>query len=305
MDFSNILVFAGPLYVSFILIELMVSRSIGLKSLYNWRDLGASTLVGVGTAVIGPLLNVFLVAWLLSTVYELFNPVINGMRMNILGYESLGWAWYIWLLCQFLDDFSFYWYHRLSHTVRLFWAAHLPHHSSEHFNFGTGIRIGWFVLLYKPIFYLWLVAIGFHFEMVMICMAIETIYQFQLHTKFVPRLGALEYLFVTHTQHQVHHARNIEYLDKNHGGILSIFDRLFGTFRALGNQNNIEFGVLHPPNSYNPLIVVTHEFKDIWQDVKNANSIYSAIMYIFGPPGWSHDNSRKTTRQLQKEQSEF
>jgi hypothetical protein len=134
-------------------------------------------------------------------------------------------------------------------------------------------------------------------------MAIETIYQFQLHTKFVPRLGVLEYLFVTHTQHQVHHSRNIEYLDKNHGGILSIFDRLFGTFRELGDQNNIEYGVLHPPNSYNPLVVVTHEFKDIWLDVKKANSIQSAFMYVFGPPGWSHDNSRKTTRQLQKEQS--
>ena len=136
MDFSNILVYAGPLYVSFILIELMVSRSLGLKNLYNWRDLGASTLLGMGTALIGPLLNVILVAWLLSTVYELFNPQINGIRLNIFGYESFGWAWYIWLVCQFLDDFSFYWYHRLSHTVRLFWAAHLPHHSSAHFNFG-------------------------------------------------------------------------------------------------------------------------------------------------------------------------
>ena len=256
----------------------MVSRSLGLKDLYNWRDLGASTLLGIGTAFIGPLLNVILIAWLLSTVYELFNPVINGIRINLLGYQSFGWAWYIWLTFQFLDDYSFYWYHRLSHTVRLFWAAYLPHHSSDHYNFGTGIRIGWFVLLYKPIFYLWLVAMRFHFEVVIICMAIETIYQFQLYTKFVPRLGVLEYLFVTHTQHQVRYARNIEYLDKNHGGILSIFDRLFGTFRKLGDHNKIEFGVLHPPNSYNPLIVVTHEFKDIWQDVKQANTISSAFM---------------------------
>ena len=99
----------------------MVSRSLGFKDLYNWRDLGASTLLGIGTAFIGPLLNVILVAWLLSTVYELFNPVINGIRINLLGYQSFGWAWYIWLTFQFLDDYSFYWYHRLSHTVRLFW----------------------------------------------------------------------------------------------------------------------------------------------------------------------------------------
>ena len=301
MDFNNILVYAGPLYVGLIVLELGVSRSLGLKDLYNWRDLGASALLGIGTAIIGPLLNVLVITWILSSVYELFNPLVNGIRMNILGFESFGWAWYIWLLCQVLDDLSFYWYHRLSHTVRLFWAAHLPHHSSEHYNYGTGIRIGWFVLLYKPIFYVWLVAIGFHFEMLMICMAIETLYQFQLHTKFIPRLGFLEYIFVTHTQHQVHHARNIKYLDKNHGGILSIYDRMFGTFKELGDQSEIEYGVLHPPNSYNPLIVVSHEFKDIWHDVKNANTPYHALMYVFGPPGWSYDGSRKTARQLQKE----
>jgi len=84
-----------------------------------------------------------------------------------------------------LDDFTFYWYHRLSHTIRIFWTIHIAHHSSEHYNYGTAIRISWFVGLYKPFFYLWILALGFHYEILIFCLRIETIYQFQLHTKYI------------------------------------------------------------------------------------------------------------------------
>ncbi|MCB0651490.1 MAG: sterol desaturase family protein [Saprospiraceae bacterium] len=301
MDISNPIIYAAPVFIGFIVLEASLSRLFGDKKLYEARDFGASLFIGAGTLVLGSLLKVMVISILFFYVYQFFNPLVDGVRMNIFGYQSFGYAWYVWLACQFLDDFSFYWYHRLSHTIRILWAMHLPHHSSDHFNYGTGIRIGWFVLIYKPIFYLWILAIGFPYEMLLICLGIETIYQFQLHTQYVPKLGFLEKFLVTHSQHQVHHSRHIPHLDMNHGGILCIFDKLFGTFYEYDpSTDKVEYGVLHPPDSFNPFVILTHEFKDIWNDVKNASNPHEAFMYVFGPPGWSVDGSRETSKNLQK-----
>jgi sterol desaturase/sphingolipid hydroxylase (fatty acid hydroxylase superfamily) len=256
--------------------------------------------MGLGAVLIAPLIKVVSAAFIFNLVYGIFNPEINGVRTNIMGYESFGWAWYVWIICQFLDDFTYYWFHRLNHTVRFLWAAHIVHHSSHNFNLGTGLRNGWFTLLYKPLFYMWLPAIGFPPAMVMVCLAIESLWQFQLHTKYVPKMGFLEKFLNTHTMHQVHHAQNLEYLDKNHGGYLNIFDKIFGSWVELDEQIDIKFGVVHGPDSYNPLVILTHEYKDIYHDVRNAKNLYQAFMYIFGPPGWSPDGSTLTVRQLQR-----
>ena len=136
--------------------------------------------------------------------------------------------------------------------------------------------------------------------MVVVCLGIEAIWQFQLHSVYVPKLGFLEKIFNTHTMHQVHHAKNLDYLDKNHGGFLNIFDRIFGTWKELDDHVNIKYGVSPSPNSYNPLVILTHEYKEIWMDVKKTKNLRHKLMYIFGPPGWSHDNSTLTVQQLQK-----
>ena len=146
---------------------------------------------------------------------------------------------------------------------------------------------------------MWLPAIGFHPEMVLVCLGIEALWQFQLHSQFVPRLGFLEWFMNTHRQHQVHHAMNLEYLDKNHGGFLNIFDRLFGTWKDYDEKIDIEYGVINDPNSYNPLVIVSHEYKDIWRDVKKSKNLYEAFMYVFGEPGWSPDGSTLTVKQQQ------
>lgn len=283
-----------------ILLELAYSQHNHDK-LYQWKDLLASFSMGIGSALIAPLIKIISAASIFFLVYEIFNPEVNGVRTNIMGYESFGWAWYVWLSCQFLDDFSYYWLHRLNHTVRFMWAAHIVHHSSSNFNLGTGVRNGWFTLLYKPLFYMWLPAIGFHPEMVLVCLGIESIWQFQLHTQYIPRLGFLEKFLNTHTQHQVHHARNLEYLDKNHGGYLNIFDKIFGSWKELDDKIEIEYGVVHEPDSYNPLIIVSHEYKSLWRDVKTSRNLYEAFMYIFGEPGWSPDGSSLTVKQLQRQ----
>ncbi|MEC8831159.1 MAG: sterol desaturase family protein, partial [Bacteroidota bacterium] len=245
MDFTNPLVYGVPVFIAFILLELTYSKTHNDDQLYNWKDLAASSFMGVGSAILGPLFKVAFAILLFEGTYELFNPVVEGVRTNIMGYESFGYAWYIWILCQLADDFTYYWFHRANHEVRILWAAHIVHHSSDNFNLGTAIRNGWFTILYKPFFYIWMPAIGFPPEMVLVCLGIEALWQFQLHTVYVPKLGFLEKIFNTHTMHQVHHAQNVEYLDKNHGGFLNIFDRIFGTWKELDDDIDVKYGVIH------------------------------------------------------------
>lgn len=293
LGITNPLVYALPAFVLLICIELYLSVKHD-RHIYYWKDLAASVSVGLGAGT----LAVFTKAASLLMFFfffELFKP----LRVSWFGYEHFGWAWYIWLICQLADDFTYYWYHRLSHEVRVLWAAHLVHHSSEKFNFGTGVRNGWFTLFYKPMFWIWMAVIGFHPFMMATCLGIQAIYQFHLHTKSVPNLGFLEKFMNTPTQHQVHHSKNHAYLDKNHGGFLNIFDRLFGTFLDLDRNNKADFGILKPPESYNPIVIVTHEYKNIWDDVKSAKNWKERFMYVFGPPGWSPDGSTMTVKELQ------
>lgn len=300
MDFTNPLVYGAPAFIAFILLELTYSKTHGDDDLYDWKDFAASSVMGIGSAIIGPLLKVILLVVLFTYAYEFFNPLVDGVRTNIMGYQSFGYAWYVWLLCQLADDFTYYWFHRANHEIRILWAAHIVHHSSNNFNLGTAIRNGWFTLLYKPFFYVWMPIVGFPVEMVVVCLAIESFWQFQLHSKYVPKMGIIEKVFNTHTMHQVHHAQNVEYLDKNHGGFLNIFDKIFGTWKEYDEDIDVKFGVIHAPNSNNPIVILTHEFKDIWNDTKKSKKLSDKLMYIFGPPGWSHDGSTMTVKQQQR-----
>jgi len=297
-EYLNLLKWAFPFFFLFIIVEYVVTAVKELK-VYNFKDFLASSAFGIGTILLTPLIKAFITTTLFFLMYELFNPLVNGTRTHLLGYESFQWQWYAWGLCMLLDDFFYYWFHRLNHTVRILWAAHIVHHSSNHFNYGTGVRNGWFTLLYKPLFYMWIPALGFRPEMVLACMVIESLWQFQLHNKYVPKLGFLERFINTHTMHQVHHAKNVEYLDKNHGGFLNIFDRVFGTWKEYDETIDIEYGVVHDPQSYDPWIILTHEYANIWNDVKTAKNPYEAFMYVFGEPGWSPDGSTLTVKQQQ------
>lgn len=300
MDLTNPLIYGVPCFIAFILLEITYSHTHDDKDLYNWKDFMASGAMGIGSAILGPLVKLTVLIVVFNWAYELFNPMVDGVRMNIMGYKSFGYAWYIFLLCQLADDFTYYWFHRANHEIRVLWAAHIVHHSSDHFNLGTAIRNGWFTLLYKPFFYMWMPAIGFPVEVVIFCLAIESFWQFQLHSLYVPKMGWVEKIFNTHTMHQVHHSQNVEYLDKNHGGFLNIFDKIFGTWKELDDDVEVKFGVIHAPQSYNPLVILTHEYKDIWRDMKKSPKLWHKFMYVFGPPGWSHDGSTMTVKQQQR-----
>ena len=292
---------ASPVLIALLVSELIYSRVKGHKHIYKWKDLLASSLMGVGAMILNPLVKFFITAILFFFSYAVFNPIENGIRINILGYESFGWAWYTWIICQILNDFSHYWLHRFNHTVRFMWAAHIVHHSSEHYNFGTALRLSWIALIYKPLFYTWLTIIGFHPEMVLVCLGIESVWQFLLHTSYCPKLKFLESFLITPKQHEVHHATNVEYLDKNHGAIFNIWDKVFGTWKDYDSEISIKYGVVHSPNSYNPFVIATHEYASIWTDVKKAKNFKEALMYIFGPPGWHPNGKTLTVRQMQRQ----
>jgi sterol desaturase/sphingolipid hydroxylase (fatty acid hydroxylase superfamily) len=207
-----------------------------------------------------------------------------------------------WSTLLIAQDFMFYWLHRVDHYCRFFWAVHVTHHSSEEFNLTVGFRSSVFQPLYRFIYFIPLSLVGFDPLDTMFMYAATQIYGILIHTKTVGKLGILEWVLSTPSHHRVHHASNVKYLDKNMGMVFIIWDRLFGTFAK--EDEEVKFGLTSNINSYNPLHMVFHEWKNIGKDLKKGNSIRDKFMYVFGPPGWSHDGSTKTARQLRKELQE-
>lgn len=300
---KNPITWASPALLALIAIEWIYSRYKGHKKLYELKDFLTSSAMSIGVLILNTLLKFISAAAIFYAVYELCNSEVNGIRTNVFGYQSFGWAWYVWIMCQFLDDFTHYWFHRLNHTVRVMWAAHMVHHSSEHYNYGTALRISWVSNIYKPLFYAWLPMVGFHPEMVLFCLGIEAVWQFLLHTAYCPTLKYFNRLFITPRQHQVHHGKNIKYLDKNHGAIFNVFDKVFGSWQPLEDDIAIEYGVTKGPETNNPIEINTHEYKAIWEDIKSSKSIREVLMFTFGPPGWSPDGKTLTVRELQRSSS--
>lgn len=286
-------------YLYPILLALIVIEYFNARHLYDVKESLSGMVIAIVASIIASFTKVVAVA-IFFVVFELAAP----LRESLLGYTSLGWAWYIWILCLVGDDFNFYWHHRLSHSIRLLWAAHLPHHSARTYNFTVSVRNGWFITLYKPIFWLWMPLLGFEPVMIATCLVINAAYQFFLHTQLVGSFGILEKVFNTPWVHQVHHSCNVHYLDKNHGGILIIWDRLFGTFQDQIPGVKAKYGILKDPDTYNPIKHNLYEFQNIIRDVKKAKNAKEVFMYIFGPPGWSPDKSTLTAREMQLQYAE-
>lgn len=257
------------------------------KEQYNVKDATSSIVMGIGSAVINTLVKL-IVVWLFYKIYQ--------FRLF-----DLGTAWWVWVLLFFADDFSFYMHHRACHEIRLFWAAHVNHHSSVNYNLAVALRQSWGELFHKYIWWMWLPFLGFRPEMILIMMSISLIYQYLLHTTLVNRLGILEYVLNTPSHHRVHHASNTRYLDRNHAGILIIWDRMFGTFQEELRQEPVIYGITKNIHTYNPLKIATHEYVALIHDVVKAPGLMNKLKYIFMPPGWSHDGSTQTANQLRKQ----
>ncbi len=190
-----------------------------------------------------------------------------------------------WAAVFLLVDLAYYWSHRLSHQINLLWAGHVVHHSSEEYNLAVALRQSSLHGLFTWIFYVPLALLGVPWTMYVTCYALNLVYQFWIHTRAVGRMGRFtEWVLNTPSHHRVHHGVNPKYLDKNHGGVFIIWDRLFGTFQV--EEEEPVYGITTPLRSWNPLWANIHVFHDIARDAWRARSWRDRFMYIFGPPGW-------------------
>ncbi|APE27638.1 sterol desaturase family protein [Aurantiacibacter gangjinensis] len=286
MDFDPV-AYAIPVFIALILAELLWSRRGGARSAYEWRDTGTSLAIGLGSTVAGALTGGAVVSMLVA-VHDL-SPL------------AIGWAWWAWPLCFVLDDLAYYWFHRCAHRVRWFWASHVNHHSSQHYNLSTALRQSWtgfFALSF--IFRLPLAAIGFEPGMILICGGINLVYQFWIHTEAVKRMPRwFEAVMNTPSHHRVHHAVNARYLDRNYAGTFIVWDKLFGTFAAEDDADRIRYGIVSQLGTFNVLYAVFHEWIGIARDVWRAPWRHK-LSYLLREPGWSHDGSRETSDMIRQ-----
>ena len=189
----------------------------------------------------------------------------------------------LWVIAFFLCDLVLYAYHLLGHKTRILWAAHVAHHSSLHYNLSVGFRINFFHLFYRFIFWAPLCLIGITPEMILVIESLTAIWNFLIHTEKIKKLGFLDLIFNTPSNHRVHHASNPQYIDKNLGGILIIYDRLFGTYAKETIQP--VYGITHNIYSHHPKDVLLHEYKNVFSQVSKIKGLKNKVYFLFSKPG--------------------
>lgn len=195
---------------------------------------------------------------------------------------SLEDHWYHWITAYIVIDFLSYWYHRISHRVNILWAGHVTHHSSEHFNFSNGFRTSFFQGINRIIFWSCLPLFGFSPVMLVIILKVSGLYDFLLHTQYIPKLGFLEKILITPSQHRVHHGRNDIYIDKNYGSTFVIWDKIFGTFQE--ETETVEYGIKGSYVDDNPFMAVGYYYHYLWHAMKMKRKFSDKIMLLFLPP---------------------
>jgi len=276
--------FAVPGFVALVFAEMVVVR-IKDRSRYCPRDTLTSLALGLGSTVAGVLSA--------GAVFALATWVGQFRAFDI------SYAWYWFVVCFVLDDLAYYLFHRSAHRVRWFWASHVIHHSSQHYNLSTALRQTWtgfFSLAF--LFRLPLFLIGFPPEMVFFVAGLNLIYQFWIHTEVIGRMPRwFEAVMNTPSHHRVHHATNPRYLDRNYAGVLIVWDRMFGTFEPERADDRPRYGIVHQLGSFSLLWAAFHEWVGIARDVWRA-PWGAKLGYIWRPPGWSHDGSRDTSETI-------
>lgn len=287
-----VILISTPIYVLIIGAEILIS-SYQKRGLYTWKNILANVYLMLTNMGIDVLFRIFYLA-----VYIFF---YNHRLFQI---ENV---WLYWVLLFIAEDFLYYWLHRFDHEVRFFWATHVTHHSSDLMNFTVGFRSSVLQPLYRFVYFFPLAWLGFHPLDILFVYAATQIWGILVHTELIGKMGVLEHILVTPSHHRVHHASNAKYLDRNMGMFLIIWDKWFGTFQAelpAEKYEPIRYGLTSPLKDINAGNIIFHEWLAIWSDVKRPDIDGKARWkYIFGPPGYSHDGSRKTSEQMRKEES--
>ena len=288
-SFPNIILFAIPFFILAMLVELFLTTKEHLNS-YEIKDSFSSLAMGLGNVLLG-FISKALVLWAFLYVY-------NHFRIT-----TIPIVWWSFILIFFADDISYYWFHRVSHTCRLFWASHVVHHSSKHYNLSTALRQTWSGSFYSFVFWIWMPLLGFHPAMIMLQMSISLLYQFWIHTETIHKMPKwFEAIMNTPSHHRVHHGSNPLYLDRNHAGILIIWDKLFGTFQPELKDEKVVYGLVKNINTFNPVKIAFIEWIHLFKDVFTSNkSIKNRLLYFFKPPGWTHDGTGKISNDLKNE----
>lgn len=272
----DLIMHAVPVFVICLALEAVsfhLSPDDG-KAGYEFRDSRTSLAMGIGNVVVN-------IGWKLVVVAALAGVYLLA-PFHLSASNPL-----TWIALFVADDFVYYWYHRTHHTIRVFWASHVVHHSSQYYNLSTALRQPWTPFTSLP-FWLPLAFLGFAPWMIVLQQAVSLVYQFFIHTERVGKLWRpVEFIMNTPSHHRVHHGSNSAYLDTNYGGILIVWDRLFGTFTPEGERP--VYGLTKNIDTFNPVRVATHEFVSIWRDLRTARSWRHRFGYVFGGPGWTPD----------------
>lgn len=269
----NLIVLSIPVFFALIAMEVVWDKRRQL-GLYRLGD----TLANIGCGI-------------MDQSSGLFGKVLSVGAYAAVFHWAASWRFWtfsdslaVWGLAFVLTDFAYYWAHRWSHQVNLLWVGHSVHHQSEDYNLGVALRQS----VLQKVLLVWvywpLAALGFPPEMFLTNMAINLLYQFWIHTELIDRMGPLEYILNTPSHHRVHHGRNPEYIDRNHAGVLIIWDRMFGTFQQ--EIAKPTYGVTRPTESFNPVYAQWKPVADLWRDLKTIPGMTDKIRFLFAPPGW-------------------
>jgi len=287
---AKVTLFALPIFFIAIFIEILAKKILNAHGTLHSKDDSVSIFMGLMSVVTNGAAAFITLGMLLWA--EQFKIFDLPLTITVI------------IACFILDDLRYYLHHRIAHRCRWPWAMHIIHHSSQRYSLAVALRQGWTkhftgtTVLKIP-----LVLVGFDPILVIFCGALNAVYQFFLHTETIHKLPKwFEAVFNTPSHHRVHHGKNPEYLDSNYAGTFIIWDKIFGTFVPENENSYPDYGLVKDFETFNPFKIFIHEYWGIIKDVfGNNRSIKDRILYIVAPPGWSHDNSRKTSNDIKRE----
>lgn len=283
-----LLLLSIPIYAFIIPLEILLSNFTHRK-FYSWKETLVNIYLNLLNAGIDLLLRVFIGLSLLIFFFQYHLPI----HWNPIIY---------WIILLFGEDLLFWLEHYVDHSCRLFWAVHVTHHSSAEYNLSTGFRSSVFMPVYKYLYFIPLVLLNLKPLDIIFMYSLTQTYGILVHTQAIKKLPRwIEYIFVTPSHHRVHHASNTPYLDRNMGMVFIIWDRLFGTFTPEMPGEILHYGITKPiEKPFHPWHIVTHEWQAIAKDLRKTSSLKQKLNYLLKPPGWSHDGSTKTSKELQR-----
>lgn len=295
---NNLLEYAFPIILFFVIIEMLFSY-FGKRNYYH-----TSTLIGdVSTGIIFAIVGVGILAgalWIYAAIEKSFSLSAIGIQLFTVEnpFWENGWTFkaipfFSWFIAILLVDLFYYWFHRLAHEINILWACHITHHSSEEMNLAVSFRGNVFQRIFEYAFFLPLAIIGMPWFMFLLSHRLLKFYQFIVHTRYIGRLGFIEDYLVTPSNHRVHHGTEPEYIDKNHGGIFIIWDRMFGSYIPEGKEPL--YGITVPVKTFNPIKNNIHHYQNIWADMKQVKGIGDKLRILYKHPGWKPEYLRGDT----------